>query len=93
MRAHLRASRGSDDLKPADEIKLWFDFLLFQLTSGILFLVIWVCGPPRAAKLVGYSSELVRKLRHVTEDVLPAGRQVVAELMGHRQDPKNGSAL
>lgn len=93
MRAHLRASRGNDDLKPPDELRLWFDFLQFQLTSAILYLVIWVCGPPRAAKLVGYSSELARKLRRVNEDVLPAGRQVVAELMNNEQEPRNGDAV
>lgn len=93
MRAHVRASRGNDNLKPSDEIRLWFDFLQFQLTSAILYLVICVCGPPRASKLVGNSSELARNLRRATEDVLPAGRQVVAELMNNEQEPKNGDAV
>lgn len=93
MRGHLRASRRNDDLKPADEIKLWFEFLLFQLTSGILYLVIWVCGPARAVELVGYSLGLVAQLQKVTEEALPAGRQVVAELMNRDQEPRNGSAV
>lgn len=93
MGAHFRASRLNDDLKPSDEIRLWFEFLLFQLTSGVLYLVIWVCGPPRAAKLVGYSLGLAAQLRKVTEEVLPAGRQVAAELMNRDQDPKNGHAM
>jgi len=93
MRRHFRASRGNDDLKPADEIKLWFEFLVFQVTSGILYLVIWVCGPPRAADLVGYSLELAAQMRKVTKDVLPAGRQVTAELMNNEQEPKNGHAV
>lgn len=93
MRAHFRASRGNDDLKPAEEIRLWFDFLLFQLTSGILYLVIWISGPPRAAKLVKYSMELAGKVRDVTKDVLPAGRQVVAEIMNNRPEPGNGNAV
>lgn len=92
MLAHFRASRLSDDLKPSDEIRLWFEFLLFQLTSGILYLVIWLCGPPRAAQLVGYSLGLAARLRKVTEDVLPAGRQVAAELMNRDQE-KNGGAV
>src|SRR5438105_2083574 len=71
IRDHLRAARGNPDLKPADEIRLGFEFLLFQLTSGILYLVIWAYGPPRAAKLVGYSLDLAAQLRKVTEDVLP----------------------
>ncbi|PYT73708.1 MAG: hypothetical protein DMG39_05810 [Acidobacteria bacterium] len=93
MRAHLRAARGNDHLKPAEEIKLWFEFVLFQLTSGIPYLLIWVCGPPRAAKLVGYSLELVGQLRKVNEDVLPAGHQVAVELMTSNHEPKNGNAV
>lgn len=93
MRAHMRTSRGNDDLKPADEIRLWFDFLLFQLTSGILYLVIWMCGPARAGELVGCSLGLATQLRKVTQEVLPAGRQAAAELMNRDQEPKNGSAV
>jgi len=93
MRSHFRASRGNDDLKPADEIRLWFEFLLFQLTSGILYLVISVCGPARAAELVGYSLGLAAQLQKVTEEALPAGRQVAAELMNRDQEPKNGNAV
>jgi hypothetical protein len=91
-RAHFRASRENHDLKPADEIRLWVEFLLFQLTSGILYLVIWVCGPSRAAALFGYSLELVAQLQKVTEDILPAGRQVTAELMNNDREAKSGDA-
>lgn len=93
MRAHLKASRRNDELKPADEIKLWFEFFLFQLTSGILYLVISVCGPARAAELVAYSLGLVAQLEKVTKEALPAGRHVVAELMKRDQEPKNGDAV
>jgi hypothetical protein len=87
--AHVKAARGNSDLKPADEMRLGFEFLLFQLTSGIMYLVIWAFGPPRAAKLVGYSLELAGQLRKVTEDVLPAGRQVAVELMDSKQELKS----
>lgn len=80
MRAHVRAARWNPDLRPADELRLGFDFLLFQLTSGILYVVIWVQGPLHASKLVGYSLGLTRKLREIT-DVLPVGRPVAVELM------------
>src|SRR6266403_2149954 len=89
IRAHVRAVRGNAGLRPADEVRLGFEFLLFQLASGILHLVIWACGPPRAAKLVGYSLELAGQLRKVTEDVLPAGRQVAVELLEGKQERKN----
>jgi hypothetical protein len=89
IRAHLKASRGNPDFKPADEIRLGFEFLLFQLTSGILYLAIWAFGPPRAAKLVGYSLELAGQLRKVTKDVLPAGHQVAVEIMDSKQEPQS----
>lgn len=89
IRAHLKASRGKSDLRPADEIRVGFEFLLFQLTSGILYLVTWVFGPPRAARLVGYALDLARQLRKVTEDALPAGRQVAAELIDSKQELEN----
>ncbi len=92
MRTHFRASRRNDDLRPAEEIKLWLEFLLFQMTSGTLYLVIWVCGPTCAADLLGYSLGLASQLRKVTEDVLPAGRQVAAELINNKQEP-NGDAV
>lgn len=89
IRAHVRATRGNAGLKPTGEIMLGFEFLLFQLTSGILNLVIWACGPPRAAKLVGYSLELAGQMRKVTEDVLPAGHQVAVELLEGKQEPRS----
>ena len=89
IRAHLRAARGNAELKPADEIKLGFEFLVFQLTSGILYLVIWSFGPPRAAKLVGYSLELAGQMRNVAKDVLPAGHQVAVEIMDSKQEPQS----
>lgn len=93
MRAHFTASRRNDDLRPVDEIKLGFEFLLFQVTSGILYLVIWVCGPTRAADLLGYSLGFAARLRKVTEEVLPASRQVSAERMNRKQEPNNGDAI
>ncbi|HET8921877.1 MAG TPA: hypothetical protein VFN26_02655 [Candidatus Acidoferrum sp.] len=89
IRAHVRDARENAGLKPSDEIRLGFEFLLFQLSSGILYLVIWVCGPPRAAKLLGYSLKLAAQLRNVTEDVLPAGRYVGVELMDNKQEPRS----
>ena len=89
IRDHVRAARGNAGLRPADEIRLGFAFLLFQLTAGILHIVIWVCGPPSAAKLVGYSLGLAGQLRKVTEDVLPTGLQVTVELVEEKQQREN----
>lgn len=87
MGVHLRASRENSGLKPADEMRVWIEFVLFQLTSGILYLVIWTCGPPRAADLVAYFLELGGQLRRVTQDVLPAGHETAAELIHAGQGP------
>lgn len=89
IRAHLRAARENVGLEPAGEIKLAFEFLLFQLTSGILYVVILACGPPRAAKLVGCSLELARRLRKLTADVLPTGRGVAVRPLAGKQAPKS----
>jgi hypothetical protein len=89
IRAHLRAARGNADLKPADEIRLWLDFLRFQATSGILYLMVWTYGPPRAAKLLGYSQELAEKVRQATEDLLPAGHHVAVELIDGKPQGKS----
>jgi len=89
IRAHFRAARGNADLKPADEIRLWLDFVCFQATSGILYLMVWTYGPPRAAKLLEYSQELAGKLRQATEDFLPAGHHVAVELIDGKQQGKS----
>jgi len=81
IRAHFEAARGNPDIKPAGELRLGFEFLLFQLTSGILYLIVWAYGPPRAAKLVGYSLDLAWRLRKMTEDVLPVRGRVAVELV------------
>src|SRR5262249_45564833 len=88
MRVHLGASRKNSDLKPADEVRVWFEFFLFQLTSGILYLVIWICVPARAADLVEYFLELVGQLRRMTQDILPSGYETAAELIRTGQESR-----
>jgi hypothetical protein len=92
MRAHRRAARDNPDLTPADELKLGFEFLLFQVTTGTLYLVIWLIGPLHAARLVGYSLELAGQLRNLSEDMLPAGTRVAAELLDIEPQEKDRTA-
>ncbi len=92
MRAHRRAARSNPDLKPAGELRLGFEFLLFQVTSGGLYLVIWLIGPLHAATLVGYSLELAGQLRKMTEDILPGGTRVAVELLDSEPQTKNRTA-
>lgn len=92
MRAHRRAARSNPGLKPAGELRLGFEFLLFQVTSGSLYLVIWLIGPLHAAKLVGYSLELAGQFRKMTEDILPGGTRVAVELLDSEPQAKNRTA-
>jgi hypothetical protein len=92
MRAHRRAARSNPDLKPAGELRLGFEFLLFQVTSGILYLVIWLIGPLHAATLVGHSLELAGELRKMTEDILTGSTRVTADLLDSEPQTKNRTA-
>jgi hypothetical protein len=89
MRAHRMAARSNPGLKPAGELRLGFEFLLFQITTEILYLVIGVIGPPHAAALVGYSLQLAGRLREMTEAILPAASRVAVELMDIEPQVKN----
>lgn len=88
-RAHIKSARSNPDVKPAEELRLGFEFLLFHLTSGIVYLAIWAYGPPRAARLVGYSLELAGQLRKLTEDVFPHAGQVAVGLRDTTPPAKN----
>ena len=92
MRSHRRVAGGNPDLKPADELKLAVEFLFFQVTSGILYFVIWVHGPLHAAKLVGYSMKFLEELQEVTQDKLPAARAVAVEILRAEPQGKNRTA-
>ncbi len=92
MRAYRRLARSNADLTPAGELKLGFEFLLFQATTGVLYLVIRLIGPLHAAKLVRYSLELAGQVRKLSEDILPAGTRVAAELLDIEGQTKNRAA-
>ena len=92
MGAHRRAARSNPDLKPGDELRLGFGFLLFEVTTGILYLVIWVIGPTHAASLVGYSLQLAERLGKMTEAILPAGSRVAVELLDIEPQARNQNA-
>jgi xanthosine utilization system XapX-like protein len=58
-------------------------FLTFQLTTGILYIVIRVRGPRPAARLVLLSLLLSEKMLKMAKDVLPStGTAVSVELLG-----------
>ncbi len=83
FRSHLQAARQNPDLKPAGELRLGMHFLTFQLTTGILYIVIRVRGPLPAARLVLFSLLLSEKMLKMAKDVLPStGTAVSVELLG-----------
>lgn len=85
IRDHLRTARGNSDLRPVDELHLCFQFLLFQLTSGIMYCVVWVHGPLHAAKLFGWSLGFAGKLRKIAEEAMPIATSAAAEIV--KTDP------
>jgi xanthosine utilization system XapX-like protein len=83
FRSHLQAARQNPDLKPAGELRLGMHFLAFQLTTGILYIVIRVRGPVPAARLLLLSLELSERVLRMAKDVLPSTATAVsAELLG-----------
>lgn len=92
MGTHRRAARSNPSLKPSGELRLGFEFLLFQVTSGILYFVIWLIGPLHAATLVGYSLKWAGQLQKMTEDIMPGATRVAADLLGSEPQTKNRTA-
>jgi hypothetical protein len=89
MYDHRRAARGNRDIKPTGELRLVFEALLFQLTSGILWWIVWGYGPLHATRLLRWSLELAGKLRRISGEVLPA-TSVPVEIMRTDQEEIGG---
>ena len=79
MRIHAKAARSNTDLRVQDELALGFDFLLFQLTIGILYCAVWLRGPFHAARLVRYSLTAGRHFDRLTRDLVSASPSFVAD--------------
>jgi hypothetical protein len=92
MQTHRRLARSNPSLTPSGELRLGFEFLLFQVTSGILYLVIWLFGPLHAATLVRHPLELAGQLRKMAEDIMPGDTQVAVEFLESEPQTKNRTA-
>ena len=88
IRAHLRAARGNANLRPADEVKLGFEFLVFWITIGLLYGAVWLRGPFHAAKLVGHCVKFAGELKRISVDALPVAGSMAAEIMNGNSEAK-----
>lgn len=88
IRAHVRAVRGNANLRPADEVKLGFEFLVFRLMLGLLYGAVWLRGPSAAARLVGSCVELAEELKRMSAEGLPVAGSMAAEIMNGNSEAK-----
>lgn len=80
IRAHVRAARGNPNLRPADEVKLGLEFLVFRITIGLLYGAVWLRGPFHAARLVGRCVKLAEELKRMSVDALPVAGSMAGRL-------------
>lgn len=71
IREHRRAARQHPDADPIQELRLALRFFLFELTSGILYGLVWMRGPDDLARAVELFLEAAAKLRKAAERALP----------------------
>jgi hypothetical protein len=88
IRAHVRASRGNPNLRPADEVKLGCEFLVFWITIWLLYCVVWVRGPFHAAKLVGHCVTLAGELKRMSVAAFPVAGSMATEVMNGDSEGK-----
>jgi hypothetical protein len=78
FRSHLKAARQNSDLTPAGELRLGAHFLTFQIATAVLYVVIRVQGPLRAARLVVLLLGLSDKFVRTAKEIIPIGSTEVA---------------
>jgi len=70
MNFHVRAVRRNANLSPAVEIRLAINYLLFLLVCQVLLGFIWVGGPFRARRMVGYTLGAAEQLWLISGQLL-----------------------
>jgi len=88
MRAHSRTARENPNLRPADEVKLGFEFLVFRITIGLVYGAVWFRGPFHAAKFVGHCVKLAEELKRMSVEALPVAGSMAAEIMNGDSEAK-----
>ena len=74
IREHRKVAGRRPDANPVQEMKLASEFVLFELTSGILFLLICLRGPADLSKAVERLLEGTARLRKAAERALSPTR-------------------
>ncbi|MGH9736208.1 MAG: hypothetical protein ACRD8A_16645 [Candidatus Acidiferrales bacterium] len=69
---HRRAAAQSRGLKPAKELELAFEFLVFQVIGVSLYCVILIHGPANLSTVVETFLSITEKLRKLLESAVPA---------------------
>jgi hypothetical protein len=64
MQLHLEASRRSEDLHVATEVKIFAQYAQLRFLCGILFVSIEVLGPQKLRGVALYAQELTQQLGH-----------------------------
>ncbi len=79
IKEHRRTVRVRSDVRTASELKLAFEFLTFELASGILYCLIVVRGLSGAAKVLDWYLRSALELRGMMQQIAPGSD---ATLMG-----------
>lgn len=62
MRRHLEASRLSEDLEFAVEVKVFLQYAQLRVTCGVLFLLIGLAGPHRLRGMALYTGRRTQRI-------------------------------
>jgi hypothetical protein len=69
VREHRRTVRVRPDVKTANELMLAFEFLVFEIASGILYCLIVLRGPSGAATALDWCVVSAQRLRRMVQPV------------------------
>jgi hypothetical protein len=77
VREHRLAASENPHIRRGDEMRVAFQFLLFELMSGVLYFVIFVRGPSHASGVVRSLLDWAGRLRTLAQEVVADERPAV----------------
>lgn len=75
MRGHLEASRASQDLEFAVEIRVFLQYAQLRVICGVLFLLVGLAGPQRLRGMALYTHRLTQSIGGVLREFEAGARQ------------------